>query len=104
MKEITVHELDCMRKNNEPHFLLDVREDDELAIAMLEGAFQIPMDEIAVRSNELPNDKPIIVMCRSGRRSAMIVSRLAYLGFDALNLKGGILEWSRAIDPSLDTY
>ena len=104
MKEVTVQELNALRQNRASHFLLDVREDDELAIAKIEGATHIPMGDIAAHMNELPTDEAIIVMCRSGARSAQVTARLDHFGLDAANLKGGILEWARVIDPSIQTY
>lgn len=104
MKEITVQELLTFRQKNQPHLLLDVRESDELAIAKIAGATHIPMGDIVARMCELPMDVPIVVMCRSGGRSAQITSRLDHFGFDAANLRGGILEWVRVIDPSIQTY
>jgi rhodanese-related sulfurtransferase len=77
--------------------LLDVREPDELAEARIEGAQQhIPLAELGVRAGEIGADRPLVVYCRSGVRSAMAVDALRGAGYDAHNLAGGILAWADA--------
>lgn len=85
-----------MRQRGEAYTLLDVRRDDELAIAKYPEPFlHIEMSEVAQRTAEIPNDKPIIVACRSGGRSAKIAEALAGSGFgNVYNLAGGILAWT----------
>lgn len=105
MKEVTVQELKRMRDNNEAHQLIDVREPHEAEIAAIDGQL-IPMGEILQHVDEIAKDKPVIIHCRSGARSASVVQALEKQhGFTNLyNLKGGILAWAREIDPSLATY
>lgn len=105
MKEVTVQELKRMRDNNEAHQLIDVREPHEAEIAAIGGQL-IPMGEILQHVDEIAKDKPVIIHCRSGARSASVVQALEKQhGFTNLyNLKGGILAWAREIDPSLPTY
>lgn len=105
MKEVTVQELKRMRDNNEAHQLIDVREPHEAEIAAIDGQL-IPMGEILQHVDEIAKDKPVIIHCRSGARSASVVQALEKQhGFTNLyNLKGGILAWAREIDPSLPTY
>jgi len=72
-------------------FLLDVREPHEFCARNLNGHL-IPLAELPDRLNEIPKDKPIVVHCRSGMRSAQAVEFLLSNGFtDVVNLKGGIL-------------
>lgn len=100
--EITVQDYARMRAEGVPHVLLDVREDAEVAMACLSGSIHIPMGEITARHGELPQDRPIIVQCRSGARSGVVTQQLRHFGFERVaNLQGGILAWSREIDPSL---
>ena len=105
MKEVTVQELKRMRDNNEAHQLIDVREPHEADIAEIGGQL-IPMGEILQHVDEIAKDKPVIIHCRSGARSASVVQALEKQhGFTNLyNLKGGILAWAKEIDPSLATY
>lgn len=105
MKEIDVKELKQKIDNKEDIVIIDVREPYEADLATL-GAKLIPMGEIDARRNEIPTDKPVVVHCRSGMRSASVIELLTSLyGFDNLyNLKGGIIAWSQEIDPSIPTY
>lgn len=85
--------------------LLDVREPWELATARLPGSLDIPMGQIPARLDELPPDRPLIVMCHHGMRSLQVVMFLKHQGFESVsNLAGGIDAWSREVDPSIPTY
>jgi adenylyltransferase/sulfurtransferase len=80
--------------NKSDIFLLDVREPDEYTDGHIDGATLIPLGSLQSRVSELPKDRPIVVYCRSGRRSAEAVSQLRALGFDrAVNLTGGYTRW-----------
>lgn len=105
MNEITVKELKTKIDNNEDIEIIDVREPYEAELASI-GAKLIPMGEIDERKGEIPMDKPVVVHCRSGKRSASVIELLtAMYGYDNLhNLKGGIIAWAEEIDPSLPTY
>jgi rhodanese-related sulfurtransferase len=85
--------------------LLDVREDDELAVAAVAGAVHIPMREVPARLAELDADKPLVVMCHSGGRSRRVAEYLAANGFRTVfNLKGGIDSWSTQLDSQIPRY
>jgi rhodanese-related sulfurtransferase len=105
MKEVTVQELKRMRDNNESFQLIDVREPHEADIASI-GAELIPMGQIVNESDKIAKDKPVIIHCRSGARSATVILALEKQhGFTNLfNLKGGILAWAKEIDPTVPTY
>ncbi len=105
VKEITVKELHRMREEGETHQLIDVREPYEVEIATLNGEL-IPMAQIEGAAERIDRDKPVIVYCRSGKRSANAILMLEEkYGFDNLyNLKGGVLAWSDEIDPSMTKY
>jgi rhodanese-related sulfurtransferase/glyoxylase-like metal-dependent hydrolase (beta-lactamase superfamily II) len=77
-------------------FLLDVREPDEWRGGHAPGATLIPMATVHDRLDALPRDRRIVVMCRSGGRSAVTTDALRAAGFDAVNLAGGICAWSSA--------
>ena len=85
--------------------LLDVREPVEVAIASVGPAVHVPMREIPARLNELARDKPLVVMCHSGRRSYMVAEYLLGSGFtQVFNLRGGIDAWSTQIDSHVPRY
>jgi rhodanese-related sulfurtransferase len=74
-------------------FLLDVREHDEWDAGHVPGAVHIPMRELGARQAELPTDRTILCVCRSGSRSGMVVRALAEAGYAAENLDGGLQSW-----------
>jgi rhodanese-related sulfurtransferase len=85
--------------------LLDVREQDELELAAIEGARHIPMRQVPERLAELPKDKPIVVFCHLGGRSRRVAQFLAANGFEQVfNLDGGIDAWSQTIDERVGRY
>ncbi|WP_031301500.1 rhodanese-like domain-containing protein [Sphingobacterium paucimobilis] len=104
MKEITVQELKSMMDQNEEFQLIDVRETFEYEVSHLNG-INIPLAGILIESDKLSKDRPVIIQCRSGKRSAQAVMLLEQQGFTNLsNLKGGILAWKEEIDPEIDVY
>ena len=104
MKEITVQELKKMQDNGEDFQLIDVREDFEYEVSNLGGEL-IPLGGVLIEADKIDKNKPVIVMCRSGRRSAAAIMQLEQKGFANLyNLKGGILAWSEEIDPNMEIY
>lgn len=105
MSEVSVVQLDQLRKANHAHLLLDVREPQEVDTAAIDGAVNIPMSELPARLLELPRDKEIIVMCHHGQRSEQVAAVLRADGFSNVkNLIGGIEAWSTEVDPSVTRY
>lgn len=103
--EITVEELDRMRRDGESHLLLDIREPHELEIISLSGSLDIPMGDVPERAAELPRDRTITVLCRSGSRSLKITHWLRANGYEnSTNVAGGINAWAERIDTSLSPY
>ena len=103
--EIDVRELARRRAAGEPVELLDVRLEREREIAAIEGATWIPMAELGARWQELPADRPVVVFCHTGSRSARATEFLRHQGLPrAQNLRGGIEAWSREIDPEVPRY
>ena len=86
--------------------LIDVREPYEWQICNLgpQGARLTPLGVFPTVVGELDPATPLVVYCRSGARSAMAVEKLRVAGFDAINLKGGILAWAEEVDESMPTY
>lgn len=70
--------------------ILDVREPDEWQLGTLPGAVLISQGEVVSRMDEVPKDKPVLCVCRSGGRSANVASFLAFNGYDAANMVGGM--------------
>jgi rhodanese-related sulfurtransferase len=103
---MTVYELRQRLDAGEPLTLLDVRESDEVAVAALSPSVWIPMRQIPERHEELDGDRPIVVMCHAGVRSAQVARFLVdRCGFsDVFNLDGGIDAWSVYVDPSVPRY
>ena len=103
--EISVYELDSILRKGKTPLILDVREEHEVKIAKIEGTIHIPMKEVENRLDELDSNGEIIVHCKSGARSAKICKLLIKHKYkDVKNLKGGILEWSKNIDPKISQY
>lgn len=87
--------------------LIDVREPHEFEIVRIPGSVLIPKDRILSGEAlaELPQDKQIVLHCKSGARSAEALAALHKAGFaDAVHVGGGVLAWAREVDPSLPTY
>jgi len=104
MQEITVQELKEKLDNKEDFQLIDVREDFEYETSNL-GGLLIPLGGIVIEADKISRDKPVVVMCRSGKRSAAAIMQLEQLGYTNLsNLQGGILAWASEIDPELSVY
>lgn len=77
--------------------LVDVREQNEYDDQHIPGSILIPLSEFAERFEELPKDKPLVMQCRSGARSARAGEHLLANGYtDVVNMAGGILAWAEA--------
>jgi rhodanese-related sulfurtransferase len=76
--------------------LVDVRELDEVVAVRAEDVVVLPMSQFAMRFRELPEDRPLMIICASGGRSAMAAAFLAVNGYrDAVNVAGGTNAWER---------
>jgi adenylyltransferase/sulfurtransferase len=104
--EISATRLHEMKQSEEDFLLLDVRQPEELSIADLGGTL-VPMEELPARLGDVAPDKSatIVVMCRSGSRSAHAVAWMRQQGYsNVVNLAGGIIGWSRDVDSSVAIY
>lgn len=92
----TVSPAEAHKRLAEKHkpFLLDVRQPEEFQAGHIHGAKLIPLGELRARINELPSDREIICVCRSGNRSLTATRQLRAAGLAAFNLHGGMLAWS----------
>lgn len=81
--------------------ILDVREPREWEAGRIEGARHVPMREVPVHLGELPRNRTIVAVCRSGNRSGRVAEVLRANGFAAENLDGGLMKWAEAGLPIL---
>ena len=103
--DATVEQLKARIDGRDGVFILDVREPQEYQICAIPGSTLIPLGELPSRLHELEGRGEMIVHCKSGARSAKAVKLLRDAGFaQAKNLRGGILRWIDAVDPSLPKY
>lgn len=105
----TISALDLKHKMDagEDFYLVDVREPNEYEIVSIPGSVLIPKGDILSGQAlaELPQDKPLVLHCKSGARSAEALAVLHKAGFaDAVHVGGGVLAWIKQVDPSLPTY
>lgn len=77
--------------------IVDVRLPEELALGMIDGAINIPLDHIRQQINEIPKDRPVLLYCQTGQRSYFASRILNQLGFEAYNLTGGYKTYSHAV-------
>lgn len=85
--------------------IIDVREDWERDIVRLDGTLDIPLGTLPARVAELPDDRPIAILCHSGIRSAHATAFLIQTGLRGIyNIAGGIDRWSTDVDQSLPRY
>ncbi len=104
IKEISVLELKQMIEEKKDFQLIDVREPFEYSLVNL-GAELIPMAVLSQSHNKISRDKPVVVYCKTGARSAKAIRELQKSGFsNLLNLKGGIIAYANEVDPSLPRY
>ena len=103
--DATVEQLKARLDSADGVFILDVREPQEYQICSIPGSMLIPLGDLPSRLQELDGRGEMIVHCKSGARSAKAVKLLREAGFaQAKNLRGGILRWIDAVDPSLPKY
>jgi rhodanese-related sulfurtransferase len=89
-------ELNDRLKNGKRPIVLDVRQPDEYRSGHIAGAKLIPLNRLNSRMKELPQGWEIVCVCASGNRSASATRVLVQAGFNAVNMKGGMLSWRRA--------
>jgi rhodanese-related sulfurtransferase len=82
-------------------FLLDVREDDEWAAGHAPEAVHVRLSEIPARTDEIPRDREVYVICRTGARSGYVAEALAGAGWNAVNVADGMTGWAVAGRPMI---
>ncbi|RKR90013.1 adenylyltransferase/sulfurtransferase [Micromonospora pisi] len=104
---ITASELKEWQETGKDHFLVDVREPAEYEIVRIPGSTLIPKGDILSGEalSKLPQDRQIVLHCKSGVRSAEALAALKAAGFrDAVHVQGGVLAWIKQVDPALPAY
>jgi sulfur-carrier protein adenylyltransferase/sulfurtransferase len=106
MEEITPTELKQRLDKGDDIQIVDVREDNEVAIGRIPNSIHIPLGQILGRMNEIDPSRETVVHCKMGGRSARAIEALQRSGYEGklINLKGGILGWSDEVDPSVPKY
>jgi rhodanese-related sulfurtransferase len=87
---------EAMERVDSGAMLLDVRNPDEWEAGHAENSTWIPMNQIVDRQGELPTDRAIVVICKSGGRSSRVAQALVNAGYDAANVAGGAEAWQAA--------
>ncbi|SDP31776.1 Rhodanese-related sulfurtransferase [Arthrobacter sp. ok909] len=98
--EITPQQLAEQLKSGSDAQIVDVRESAEVAEGMIPGARHIALGELGRRLGDLDKSRPVIAVCRSGRRSAVAADQLTAEGFTAYTVPGGMLDWTAAGFPT----
>jgi rhodanese-related sulfurtransferase len=99
-REITVEQ--AAAKRDAGAFILDVRQPEEWNEFHIPGSTLIPLDQLALRVDELPHDQEIVVVCRSGNRSAQGRDILLDAGFTQVtSMAGGVAQWRAAGYPTV---
>jgi adenylyltransferase/sulfurtransferase len=106
MEEITSTELKQRLDDGDDIQIVDVREDNEVAIGRIPNSIHIPLGQVLSRMNEIDPNRETVVHCKMGGRSARAIDALQRSGFQGklINLKGGIIGWSNEVDPSVPKY
>lgn len=103
--QITALELADRLRRGEDLDLIDVREQYEWDIAHIDGARLLPLDHLPTALATIDTDRDVVVLCKSGGRSAAAVSHLQSVGYRRVwNLRGGIEAWSEEVDRNVPTY
>src|SRR4051812_30005622 len=106
IREITARELKQRLDNGDDIQIVDVREDNEVAVAKIPNTIHIPLGQVVNRMSEIDPARKTVVHCKMGGRSARAIDALQRSGFtgNLLNLAGGITAWSNDVDPSVPKY
>jgi adenylyltransferase/sulfurtransferase len=102
--KMTVTDLFDLQGKRDAYSIIDVREVHEVETSRLKNAIHIPMAFCLSRCNEIPRDIPVILYCRTGARSSATVSALMtkHKFTNLFSLDGGIAEWSKSIDSTIE--
>lgn len=93
INEIQPNDLEQMMKDDKNLVVIDVREDEEVAQGMIEGAKHIPLQTVPEAKEELDKNNHYVFVCRSGGRSMKAATYMQEQGFNVSNMTGGMLNW-----------
>jgi rhodanese-related sulfurtransferase len=100
MYNIKEMDVDTLEAQKEQIHLIDVRTEGEVSRGVIDGAIHIPLHLLPLKVGELPQDKPVVIYCNSGARSAQACAFVGAKGYNNLhNLAGGIMAWARSGRP-----
>ncbi|RHB50435.1 rhodanese-like domain-containing protein [Exiguobacterium sp. AM39-5BH] len=94
MKTISTTELETLLQSDETLNLIDVRETDEFSGGHIKQAKNVPLSEFGAKVDDLDRSKPIYVICAAGGRSMNASAYLDSLGFNVVNVDGGMMSWT----------
>ena|SRR5215813_14138951 len=106
MEEISATELKQRLDKGDNIQIIDVRENNEVAIGVIPNSLHIPLAQVVSRMGEIDSTRDVVVHCKMGGRSARAIEALHRSGHQGklLNLRGGIIAWSNEVDPSVPKY
>lgn len=106
MEDITPTELKQRLDRGDDIQIVDVRENNEVAIGRIPNSIHIPLGQVLGRMNEIDPNRETVMHCKMGGRSARAIEALQRSGFKGklINLRGGIIGWSNEVDPSVPKY
>ena len=94
MNVINISSLEAKKMYDNKIKFIDVREEAEHEAARIPNTVLIPMSEISERLEEIPKNEEVVIYCRTGNRSGILISQLIPMGYKNLyNLEGGIVDW-----------
>lgn len=98
MPQISAEEAQTRMESDQPPYVLDVRQPDEYRAGHIPGSHLVPLGTLDQRLQDLPKDRDILVVCRSGARSGQATVFLNGQGFNATNLAGGMMAWQGPVE------
>ena len=100
MYNIKELDVDALVAGKDQIHLIDVRTEGEVSRGVIDGAIHIPLHLLPLRAADITQDKPVVIYCNSGARSAQACAFMAAKGFENMhNLSGGIMAWARSGKP-----
>jgi rhodanese-related sulfurtransferase len=100
MYNIKELDVDALEAGKDQIHLIDVRTEGEVSRGVINGAIHIPLHMLPLLAADIPQDKPVVIYCNSGGRSAQACAFMAAKGFENMhNLSGGIMAWARSGKP-----
>jgi len=99
VQHIHADELKTLMKSENPPVIVDVRTHPEFRESHIPKAVHIPLPEVRTRMDELPKEKVIVTVCRTGHRSLVAAQALQSAGYQVKNLQGGMELWTGDVVP-----